>query len=102
MTADIEVTRKEDGSILLHGYKDDVIVHKDLINKLIIAHCEEAKKNLDKIINAPVKNIQWEYESQNHWSPFSLYVSTVIEDAYANEKQIVFEFFYFYFIEISK
>ena len=83
------MTRKEDGSILLHGYKDDVILHTELIHKLVIAHCEEAAKNLNKIIKAPVKNIQWEYESQNHWSPFSLYVSTVIEDAYENKKQKV-------------
>ena len=81
--------RKDDGSIELYGYKDDVIREREIINQKIINYCEETNKNFKKIIKTPAKNFQWEYESQSNWVAFSLYLNAVIEDAYENKKKTV-------------
>ena len=86
VTSDIEIIRRVDGSIHLHGYKDDVIQCKEKINNLIIQQCEQKAKNFERIIKVPTKNIQWEYEAQTNWKPFSLYISSLIEDCHENQK----------------
>lgn len=90
VTSDIEITREEDGSIRLHGYKEYVNQYKEKISSLIIKECEIKTKTFDRIISVPAKNVQWEYETQNSWKPFSLYISSLIEDGYENQKSKVF------------
>ena len=87
--SDIEITRLVDGSIHLHGYKDDVIQYKEKINNLIIQEFEKIAKNFERIIKVPTKNIQWEYEAQTNWKPFSLYISSLIEDCHENQESKV-------------
>ena len=83
------MTRKDDGSVHLYGYKDDVIEEREKINQLIISHCEETNKNFKMITKTPARNIQWEYNTNSLWMPFSLFINAVIEDAYENKKRTV-------------
>ena len=49
ITPDVEVTRKSDRSIHLHGFRDDVIKHKEIINNLVIQHCEKSNKSKEEL-----------------------------------------------------
>ena len=89
VASDIEITRQLDGSIHLHGYKDDVLQHKERINSLVIQQCEQYAKNFERIIRLPTRNIQWEYETSYNWKPFSVYISSLIEDCHENQKSNV-------------
>ena len=90
VNSDIEVTRRFDGSIHLHGYKDNVAEIRETLNKLIISHCEEKSKNLKKLMKSSANNIQWEYETQSlTWVPFDPYSNVHIEEGFENKKRIV-------------
>jgi hypothetical protein len=74
VTNDFEVTRKKDGSIHLNGFKDDVIKHKEIINNLIIQHCDKIVKSmyLKNYLNIAferfLKNLEnFSYEFPNTW-----------------------------------
>ena len=102
VNSDIEVTRRFDGSIHLHGYKDDVAEIRETLNKLIISHCEEKSKNLKKLIKSSANNIQWEYETQSStWVPFDPYSNVHIEEGFEHKKIIVYKSIWFLRFKLS-
>ena len=82
----ISVSRKENGFLSIKGYKDDVFEQKELINSLIITYCEETNKIFQKVFKCQNLTVQWEFYFENNWKSFSLFLNTLIEEAYEENK----------------
>lgn len=81
---DIEVTLDKNGDLSITGYRDDVQKEKDEIMSLIVKTNAEFHA---KIIQNDLK-YKWEYQNNDEeWKPFNLFLNSLIEEAYQDDKE---------------